>query len=150
MIQKLLLIVVFASTLFSSELKEGERLKLFVLPDQFEVYHTVDRHVKTIIVSFEKDTSADINAYLSSKSPEFLKSKDAVFIANISKMPAIITKMFAMPKLKKLKHSILLINDEADKRFSSKEEKFTIYKLENSIVKELLYVNSIKELEKAF
>ena len=149
MIKKLLFVALIATTLFSSEIKKDDKLRVFVLPDQFGAYHTVDRHTQTIIVSSQKDTSKDINTYLSTKKPNYLKESSAVFIANISKMPAIITKMFALPKLKEYKHNILLINNEDDDRFSNKEEKITIYKLENSVVKKVYYINSSKEIEKA-
>jgi len=146
MIKKLLLAALLATSLFSSEIKLDDKLRVFVLPDQFGSYHTVDRHTQTIIVSFEKDTGKDVNTFLASKDSNYLKQNSAVFIANISKMPAIITRMFAMPKLKKYKHTILLVNNEDDDRFSAKEEKITIYKLENSVVKKIYYISSAKEL----
>jgi hypothetical protein len=149
MIKKLLLLALIATALFSSEIKLNDKLRVFVLPDQFGTYHTVDRHTKTIIVSFEKDTGKDVNTFLASKNPNYLKEHSAVFIANISEMPALITRMFAMPKLKKYKHTILLINNEDDDRFSAKEEKITIYKLENSVVKKIYYISSAKDIDKA-
>ena len=145
----LLLSLLLITSLFSSEIKEGSKFKLFVLPDQFGVYHTVDRHIKTIIISSQKDTGKDVNNFLASKSPKYLIQNDAVFIANISKMPSIITNMIAMPRLKKYKHNILLINDEEDNRFSHEEDKITIYKLEDSIVQKIYYINSAKEIQKA-
>lgn len=149
MIKKLLLVALMATSLFSSEIKQNDKLRVFVLSDQFGAYHTVGRHIKTIIFSSQKDTSNDINTYIASKNPNFLKENNAVFIADISKMPAIITRMFAMPKLKKYKHNILLVNNEDDDRFSEKEEQITIYKLENSVVKKIYYIKSAKEIEKA-
>ena len=147
MIKKLLLVALIATSLFSGEIKQDDKLRVFVLPDQFGTYHTVDRHTQTIIVSFEKDTGKDVNTFLASKDSNYLKKNSAVFIANISKMPAIITRMFAMPKLKKYKHTILLINNDDDDRFSAKEEKITIYKLENSVVKKIYYITSAKEID---
>jgi len=146
-IKKLLLVALIATSLFSGEIKQDDKLRVFVLPDQFGTYHTVDRHTQTIIVSFEKDTGKDVNTFLASKDSNYLKKNSAVFIANISKMPAIITRMFAMPKLKKYKHTILLINNDDDDRFSAKEEKITIYKLENSVVKKIYYITSAKEID---
>lgn len=149
MIKKLLLLALIATSLFAAEIKQDDKLRVFVLPDQFGAYHTVDRHTETIIISLEKDTGKDMNAYLASKNPNFLKENNAVFIANISNMPALITRMFAMPKFKEFKHSILLLNNEDDDRFSAQDGKITIYKLENSVVKEIYYINSAKEIEKA-
>lgn len=148
MIKILFITVLTVVSLIANEVKTDTKLRVFVLADQFGAYHTVDRHVKTIIVSSQKDISAEINSFLASKSSTYLKDRDAVYIANISKMPAIITKMFAMPKLKEFKHKILLINDETDKRFTTKDEKITVYKLQDSVVKNILYLNTIEEVEK--
>ncbi len=150
MISKMILMLLFATSLVATEIKENEKVKLFVLADQFGVYHTVDRHTKTIIVSSEKETGKDINNFLATKPKNYLKKNDAVFIANISKMPSIITRMIAMPRLKEYKHNILLINNEEDNRFAHRDEKITIYKLKNSIVEKIYYINSAKEIEKNF
>ena len=147
MLKKLLLATLIVTSLFSSEIKLDEKLRVFVLPDQFGAYHTVDRHTKTIIVSFEKDTGKDVNTFLASKDSNYLQQNSAVYIANISKMPTIITRLFAMPKLKRYKFTVLLVNSEDDDRFSAKEEKITIYKLENSVVKKILYISSAKEID---
>ena len=149
MMKKFFVALLLVTSLFSNEIQVNQKLRVFALPDQFGVYHTVDRHTTTMIVSFEKDTGKDVNTFLASKDSNYLKKNSAVFIANISKMPAIITRMFAMPKLKKYKHTILLVNNEDDDRFSAKEEKITIYKLENSVVKKIYYISSAKEIDKA-
>jgi hypothetical protein len=78
-----------------------------------------------------------------------LKKHNAVFIANISEMPSIITKLFALPKMKKYKHDVLLIYDEEDKRFMQKEDKSTVYKLENGVIKSITYVEE-EDLAKVF
>ena len=145
--KKIILVLLLVTSLFSSEIKKDEKLRVFALPDQFGVYHTVDRHTKTYIVSFEKNTEKNVNTFLASKPKDYLQKHDAVFIANISKMPAIITKYFAMPKLKKYKHRILLINNEKDDRFRAKEEKITVYELENSVVKKIYFIDNAKEIE---
>lgn len=74
------------------------------------------------------------------KNPLFLKNNKAVFIANISGMPSIITKLFALPKMRKYDHEILLIYDEDDKRFISKEEKSTLYTLKDGVIKSIDFI----------
>jgi len=109
------------------------------MTDQFDKKHTVNADVKTIIVSFEKDTSANLNEFLANQEAGFLEANNAVFIADISGMPTIITKIFAMPKMKKYNYNILLITEEDDKRFLHKEEKLTVYKLENGVITTVEY-----------
>ena len=139
--RKLLLsFMVIGLSLFAGEFKVGDNIGTFSLLNQHDEKVTVDNKINKIIVSFEKDTGANINEYLSKKYPLFLKNNNAVFIANISGMPSIITKLFALPKMRDYKHSILLIYDEDDKRFVSKEEKSTLYTLENSVIKSIEHI----------
>ncbi len=149
MIKKIVLLIAFASLLFSNNFELNSNINSFTLANQFEKIHTINSEIETIIVSFEKGTGADVNEFLNNKDPDFLQKNKAVFIANISGMPSFITKMFALPKMKKYKHSILLIYDENDKRFLQKEGKSTVYKLENGLIKNIYYIDK-NDLENIF
>lgn len=140
MIKKVLLLAIFATALFSNSFDLNNNIGSFVLADQFEKNHTVNADVKTIIFSAEKDTSAGLNEFLSSKEKDFLEKNNAVFIADISGMPSIISYMFALPKMKKYNYNVLLIEEEADKRFLKKEERLTVYTLENGVIKNVQYI----------
>ena len=140
MIKKVLFLALFATALFSNSFNVNSNIGSFELADQFEKKHTVNADVQTMIVSFEKDTSAGINEFLSTKEKGFLESNNAVFIADISGMPSLITSFFALPKMKKYNYNILLIYDENEKRFLKKEERLTVYKLENGVITSVQYV----------
>lgn len=127
-------------SLFSSSFKVGDNIGVFSLPNQFDKKRSVDPSVQIIIVSFEKDTGANVNNFLNSKNVDFLQKHHAVFIADISGMPSIITKLFALPKMRDYKHSILLIYNENDERFVKEEGKSTLYKLQNGIIKSISFI----------
>lgn len=149
MIKKILIVITLSSVLFAKSYDVNNTIKSFTLTDQFDKVHQVDERIQTIIVSFEKGTGADINSFLSTKSPDFLEKHNTVFIANISGMPSFVTTMFALPKMRKYEHSILLIYDEEDTRFLQEEEKSTVYKLKNGIVQRIYYITQ-KDLETEF
>jgi hypothetical protein len=138
----------FITSLNAASLSIGDKFTTFTLPDQFEKAHVVDETTHTIIVSFEKSTGADINAFLKAHKPEYLQEHHAVFIANISEMPSLITKLFAMPKMKKYKHTILIINDEENHQFLYQEDKITVYTIENGSVSSVDFVDNSQEVEK--
>lgn len=142
--------ILLITSLFSQEFERNGKLNHFSLPDQFNKMHTVSDDTQTLIVSFEKDTGKMVNEFLASKEADFLQKHHAVFIANISGMPSIITKLFALPKMQDYKHTILLIYDENDKRFLQKDELSTVYKIENGVVKDIQFVKDKKDLEKIF
>ncbi|MFA7092532.1 MAG: hypothetical protein WC149_11855 [Arcobacteraceae bacterium] len=118
----------------------GDKIGNFSLLNQFDEKQTVDTSVQTIMVSFEKDTGADINEFLSHQKSDFLQKREAVFIANISGMPMVITKMFALPKMRNYKHPILLIYDENDTRFKAQEGKSTLYTLKNGAIQSIEFI----------
>lgn len=110
----------------------------------------IPKDVKIIISSFEKDTGALVNAYLNERDAAYLKAHNAVFIADISKMPSVITTMFAIPKLKKYKHPIHINYSEGfDMVVPLKEEMVTLLFVENGKIKEIGYVATKEELRAA-
>ncbi|KAB7892912.1 hypothetical protein [Poseidonibacter ostreae] len=149
MIKKLIIFVLFTTYLFSNTFEVNKKIDNFSLVDQFDKKHTVKNDIKIIIVSFEKGTGADINEFLSKKPSDFLVTNQAVFIADISGMPSIITSMFALPKMRKYKHTILLIYDEEDKRFIQKNDYSTLYKLDDGVIKSISYIKK-EDLKKVF
>lgn len=150
MIKKILTLMLFLSlSLFATTFKVGDNIESFSLPNQFDEKKDVNSSIQTILVSFEKDTGKDINTFLASKGADFLAKHHAVFIANISGMPSIITKLFAMPKMRDYKHSILLIYNENDNRFVSKEGVSTLYRLQNGVIKSISYITK-DNLEEVF
>jgi len=135
----LLSLLVMGLSLFAGEFKIGDKIGSFSMLNQHDHKVTIDDNVTKILVSAQKDTSADINDYLNKKSKMFLKNKHAVFIANISGMPSIITKMFALPKMRKYNHDVLLVYDSEDNRFVFKDDMSTLYTLENGVIKDISY-----------
>ncbi len=142
--------ILLITSSFSQDFGINGKIEHFSLPDQFNKIHTINGDIKTIVVSFEKDTGKMVNEFLASKAPDFLQKHHAAFIANISGMPSIITKLFALPKMQDYKHTILLIYDENDKRFLQKDELSTVYKIENGVIKNIEFVEDKKGLEKIF
>lgn len=147
--KKIILFLSLVLCAFSQELSINDKINNFSLANQFDEKKTIDSKVNTIIVSFEKDTGKEVNEFLEQKTSDFLREHHAVFIANISGMPMIITKMFALPKMKNYKHEILLIYDENDDRFKAQEGMSTLYRLENGVIKSIEFITK-DDLEKVF
>lgn len=147
--KKIILFLSLVLCAFSQELSINDKINNFSLANQFDEKKTIDSKVNTIIVSFEKDTGKEVNEFLEQKTSDFLREHHAVFIANISGMPMIITKMFALPKMKNYKHEILLIYDENDDRFKAQDGMSTLYRLENGVIKSIEFITK-DDLEKVF
>ena len=151
MIKKLILTAFLAIAAMASSLTQGSDIPTLTIKDQFEKNHLVDANVKTILFSATKEESATIRDFIDSKGKEgFLTSNNIAYIADITGMPSLITKFFALPKMKKYEFPILLI-DEANKTlFPVQEDKISIITVENGKVSDIKYVKTAEELAANF
>ncbi|WP_419769810.1 MAG: hypothetical protein ACNI3C_10805 [Candidatus Marinarcus sp.] len=146
----LLLFLVVSLSLLANPLKTGDKLESVLnFSDQFDNIHELNTLNNKVIVSFEKGTGKLVNEFLSQKDKNYLTTHNATFIANISGMPSIITKLFALPKMKKYKHTILLIYNEDNTMFPSHEGEITLLSIKNSVVQSIEFIKNEEEL-KAF
>ncbi len=148
--KKLILLILICIFAKASTLKIDDKISSFSLPNQFDKIHTINGETSKIIVTSEKDNVELVNDFLSSKDNDFLDKNHTVFIDNISKISSLIVKMFIIPKLREYNYDILLIHNESSKRFLEKENKISVYIIENAKVKDIKYISSKKELERVF
>jgi hypothetical protein len=150
----LLILIVSIITLNANSLKVGSNIE--VLNDfNYETPKSrkmkVPLNTKTVLIAFEKDTGALVNDYLATKNKYFLQRKRAIYIADINKMPTVITNMFALPKLREYKHLIYLHYGEKFQNFVPvADEKISVIKFEGKKVKSITYISTKDELSKVF
>ncbi len=152
--KKILLLLAFAISIVGADaLKLASPLsglQKFAYEDPNGRSLNISDSTRTVVVSFEKDTGKLVNQYLDSKYPPYLGRVSAIFIADISEMPSIITTMFALPKMRDYKHTIYLHYDEEFAKYvPHKEEKVTIIKFENQKVKSISFITNEAELKTA-
>ena len=136
----LLLISLLLTGSLLADFKVGDKLPDITLLDQFDKEFTVEDKDTLVIMAFEKDISVVVNEYLKTKPGTYLASHNAKFISDISTMPALITSIFALPKMKKYPFSVMLINDDFGAQFNRKEGMITIYILKKHTIEEIRYV----------
>lgn len=108
----------------------GERVDAFAAKDQHETAFTLDtKGTKFLLVSHDMDTGKAANKALDAKGAAYLPGKNAVYVANIHGMPGI-GRMFALPKMRKYSHRIIL-GDDANliAKFPEQKSKVTVLKL---------------------
>ncbi|MCU0792349.1 MAG: hypothetical protein MUE42_05765 [Opitutaceae bacterium] len=126
-----LALVLSVATAFAAEpYKVGDAFDAFTTKDQHEKDYTFAPGPRLVIVSFEMSAGKDANAFFAEKGATFLDEQQAVFIANIYGMPAI-GRFFAMPKMKRYPHRILLADAETFlDRYPREENKLTVIRLD--------------------
>jgi len=148
--KKLLLVLMFSILSFAQAINIGDTLPTITLQDQFEKTHTISANSKTILVAFDKDASDILKEFLLKKEDNFLSKNKTVYVGDISGMPSLISKFFAIPKMKKYPFSILFLDDKNRNVFSKKEDMISVYTLEDGKIKNLSHVSTKEELAKVF
>ncbi|RLA79343.1 MAG: hypothetical protein DRG78_13135 [Epsilonproteobacteria bacterium] len=142
----------YDATKYSATVSDGMNIgsKIsFSLPDQFDKKHTLSESTKTVILSFAKATGHTVKEFLEKEPADYLSSRDAFFVADISPMPTVIRNTFALPDLRKSRFSVLLIYDKAiasQIKDESKADKIAILTLDNGVITATKYIQTQEEL----
>lgn len=148
---KTLLILTFTAVLSLADfLKMGDTLTPFNLPDQFDKVHTIssDKY-ETFLISFAKDTSSKVNEYLKKQEDDFLEKNKVVYISDIHTMPSFVTSLFALPKMRKYKYTLMLMYEE-NKIFPQHEEALSVIRFKNNKVNSIEFIKEDESIDSVF
>lgn len=147
--KKIFLILLSTVIMWANEYQIGQTINTIILNDQFGTTHNIDKMPRTIIMTFEKESSDVLNEYLSKLPEGYLEKNNAVFVADISGMPAFVSKSFALPKMREYKYKVLLITDENEgAMYPYQEGQITIIKIENNRIKSINFTDKLSQLNK--
>jgi len=109
--------VVLAAGVGGAEpLAGGDRLASFSLEDQHGVTRRVDAATRVILFSRDMQGGKLLKAALADAAEDFLASRGAVYVADISGMPKFVARLFALPSMRRRPYSILLDRDGSTTR----------------------------------
>lgn len=146
--KKVIILLCAAIALWAAPYKVGQSVMPLDLSDQFGKKHTMKSMPKTLLMAFEKGTGATVNEYLAAQEKGYLGKHKAAFVADISQMPKFITESFALPKMRKYPHTVLLIQDEEQGlRFPAEEGKITVMKFRGNFITDIRFVSTPVELK---
>ena len=117
--------------------------------DQFD--NPIELNEKTELIIFTKDKgSSDIvNKIFTDLKVKNLDQYNALYIADISQMPSFVTKLFAMPKMRKYEYKIALDKDGLPtKELPAEQEKISVIKLNRLTLSETSFFNNEEEFKK--
>ena len=146
-----LLWLVLGPVAIAAELKVGDTFPELQLEDQHDEAIAIAADARTILFAVERQASDLANGYLEKQPPQFLAINRAYFITDISSMPRMITRMFALPKMRKRPYSILLAENGETLSFMPRQEnQLTVLRLQNGVVEEVSFLSREAELDKVF
>ncbi|MDQ8202247.1 hypothetical protein [Pelagicoccus sp. SDUM812003] len=93
-------------------LSVGSPMPQLQAEDQHEKPYGISQDTRYVLVSFDMGPGKQANKYLDEKGADFLPENDAVYVANIHGMPGLIASTFALPKMRKYAHRILVMDED--------------------------------------
>ncbi|MBA6136996.1 MULTISPECIES: hypothetical protein [Pseudomonas] len=94
--------------LLANALEVGDKLAPFTLLDQYEQAYSLDAGTQILLVARDMDGAKMVKAALAEQPKGYLEARHAVFVADIQRMPAIISKLFAIPAMRAYNYRVLL------------------------------------------
>ncbi len=92
------------------EIAAGTSLPPLAVNDQFDRPVTIDHSTRFLLFAADQ-AAGDLATDALKANPEMLAQQRIVYIADISGMPAMITRMFALPKWRELPFAVGLVRD---------------------------------------
>ena len=86
----------------------GSTLPARSLEDQHGEVRSIDRGTRFVLFSRDMDGGDVIEEALSDAPEGFLEARGAVFVADISRMPSLVTRLFALPSMRRRPYPMLL------------------------------------------
>jgi hypothetical protein len=80
----------------------------WTLLDQFDQAYTLDDQLEILLVARSMDGAKLVNQALQGKPEGYLEERKAVFVADVSRMPALIAALFAVPAMRDYGYRVLL------------------------------------------
>lgn len=142
----LFLILSISSAKTQKKLNIGDKLPAFRVKNQFDKEMLV-KNMRYIVIAFTREDNDMLHHFLLTHKG-LLKDRNIVYIADISGMPSAITKIFALPKMKKYSYPITLIYDRNKNFFQHKRKRVTLYSFEKDVVTNIYFITDPAELMK--
>lgn len=87
----------------------GQALPVLPTQDQHERAWQVTHNTRLLILATNRAASGLVQNLLNTQDKNFLHSRQAVYAADLSRMPGLITRNFAMPALRELSYPVGIV-----------------------------------------
>jgi hypothetical protein len=135
--------LLLASSAHAEPLGPGMRLPEIRLSDQHDVETTIGADVQVVLFTRDMDAGKIVKEALAKDGKEQLEGAGAVYVSDISGMPRLIAKMFALPSMRKRPYRMILDRDgKATADFPSEKDKVTFLRIEVGAITGIEYVES--------
>ena len=131
--------------------KKGDPMVGIALEDQHGEVAKIDASTRLVLFTRDMDAGDTVKAALTEKRAADLEALGLVYAADISGMPGLIRRMFAVPAMRKRGYSMLLdTKGEVTQRFPGEPGRATLIALEELKVTSIRFLGSVDEVEQLF
>jgi len=130
-------------------LQAGDTWPAISLKDQHEKPVAIAADTKLIFFAAEMDGSRLMTNALASLPAASLKDRNAVYIADISGMPGLVSSVFALPKMQKEAYTVALIRDAKEAAsLPRKPGAVTVLRLEAGKISAVDFAQDVKQIHR--
>jgi len=141
--------VVHAQTTAARPYAVGDELPAVTLQDQHGEKHTLDTTTKIVVFSRDMDAGKVIKAALADDGASLLERAGAVYVTDISAMPGLISRLFAIPAMRKRAYTMWLDRDGASTaRFPAAPGQATVIHLDRRRITRIDQTSSAEDLRR--
>jgi hypothetical protein len=138
------------SPLLTQAVEVGEQLKPWTLLDQYDQAYSLNDQTRTLLVASNMDGAKLVKAALEDRPKGYLEARNTVFVADIQRMPALISNLFAIPAMRDYSYRVLLDRDgSVATRYAPAEDKVLWLQLDKGQVVSQREFTSAEELRQA-
>lgn len=143
------LLAISAASVFADKAEIGKVFPAYQLEDQFGNATGLAPDTRFVIIASEKGVSGRVNEWLKGKGQEYLTSNKVEYVSDIEPMPEIITRMFALPKMKKYPFTLILNKSkEFAQVYPSEKGKIAVFVLDaKQILTGVHFVDTAADVE---
>lgn len=145
-----LAMVLFAAPAFAGPIAVGDRLEIAGLADQHDQPGGVDDATRLILFTRDMGASEFVEEALSHDGAARLAKAGALWVADIARMPRVITRFFALPAMRKRPYRMLLDRDgTATAALPHEKGRVTLVFLDRRAVTRIAFADSAAQVAQA-
>ena len=128
----------------------GDTLAPWTLLDQYDQPYSLGADTRVLLVARDMDSAKLVKAALAEQPKGYLEARHAVFVADIQRMPSIISKLFAIPAMRDYSYRVMLDRQgEVASRYPGQEGQVLWLQLDHSRVVAQQQFSDAKALQSA-
>ncbi|MDH0300910.1 MULTISPECIES: FAD/FMN-containing dehydrogenase [unclassified Pseudomonas] len=121
--------------LLAHAVQPGEALAPWTLLDQHDQPYSLGPDTRILLVARDMDGAKLMKAALAERPKGYLEARHAAFVADIQRMPALISKLFAIPAMRDYSYRVLLDREgQVASRYAGAEGKVLWLTLDKGVL----------------